>query len=93
MIGGSVEMGNNVYKNMKFVKHVVLVTETMVFIVAMRLIAMMDLMNGRKHVKVIRQPSGPGTARKSLKIPKWLSESAYRKITDNTKAKRKGTKG
>jgi hypothetical protein len=38
---------------MKFVKHAVLVTETIVFIVAMRLIVMMDLMNGRKHVKVI----------------------------------------
>jgi hypothetical protein len=46
-------MGNSVYKNMKFVKHAVLVTETIVFIVAMRLIVMMDLMNGRKHVKVI----------------------------------------
>ena len=53
MIGGSVEMGNSVYQNMKFVKHAVLVTETIVFIVAMRLIVMMDLMNGRKHVKVI----------------------------------------
>ena len=53
MIGGSAEMGNSVYKNMKFVKHAVLVTETIVFIVAMRLIVMMDLMNGRKHVKVI----------------------------------------
>ena len=46
-------MGNSAYKNMKFVKHAVLVTETIVFIVAMRLIVMMDLMNGRKHVKVI----------------------------------------
>ena len=53
MIGGSVEMGNSVYENMTFVKHAVLVTEMMVSIVAMRLIAMMDLMNGRKHVKVI----------------------------------------
>jgi hypothetical protein len=38
MIGGSVEMGNSVYQNMKFVKHAGLVTETMAFIVAMRLI-------------------------------------------------------
>ena len=53
MIGGSVEMGNSAYQNMKFVKHAGLVTETMAFIVAMRLIVMMDLMNGRKHVKVI----------------------------------------
>jgi hypothetical protein len=30
---------------------------------------------------------------KSLKIPKGLSESVYRRRTDNTMAKRKSTKG
>jgi hypothetical protein len=30
---------------------------------------------------------------KSLKIPKGLSESAHRRRTDNTMAKRKSTKG
>jgi hypothetical protein len=31
--------------------------------------------------------------KKSLKIPKGQSESVYRRRTDNTMAKRKGTKG
>jgi len=31
--------------------------------------------------------------KKSLKIPKWQSESVYRIRTDNTMAKRKSTKG
>jgi hypothetical protein len=32
-------------------------------------------------------------SKKSLKIPKRQSESVYRRRTDNTMAKRKGTKG
>jgi hypothetical protein len=31
--------------------------------------------------------------KKGLKIPKWQSESVYRRRTDNTMAKRKRTKG
>jgi hypothetical protein len=31
--------------------------------------------------------------KKSLKIPKWQSESVNRRRTDNTKAKGNGTKG
>jgi hypothetical protein len=32
-------------------------------------------------------------SKKSLKIPKGQSETVYRRRTDNTMAKRKGTKG
>ena len=40
-----------------------------------------------------RSTNNTNKTRKSLKIPKGQSESVYRRRTDNTMAKRKGTKG
>jgi hypothetical protein len=46
-------------------------------------------------IQTQRQAHGPHQVniKKSLKIPKGQSESVYRRRTDNTMVKRKGTKG
>jgi len=45
----------------------------------------------KKHVNCTHGKSMLTSNKKSLKIPKWQSESVYRRRTDNTMAKRKST--
>jgi hypothetical protein len=53
----------------------------------------LEAMEEMSEVYFFLSPSLLPPIKKSLKIPKGQSESVYRRRTDNTMAKRKGTKG